>query len=72
MNTGYNTEVGCVVRWINVTAVDGEFTGISQNVGADGPGEPNKSYGMQGFMLEETDPLPTETSSWGGVKALFR
>ncbi len=53
-NTGYNTVNGYVARWTGITAADGSFTVISQNVGAAGPGEAKKSYGMEGFMLAET------------------
>jgi hypothetical protein len=62
MNTGYNTVLGYVIAWTAITAADGSFTVISQNVGAGGPGEPNKSYGMQAFALIQSDvsatPLP--------------
>jgi hypothetical protein len=34
MNTGYNTVNGCVVRWSGITASDGAFTVISENVGS--------------------------------------
>jgi len=54
-NTGYNTLNGYVARWTGITAADGSFTVRSSNVGAGGPGEPNKSYGMEGFMLREND-----------------
>jgi len=53
MNTGYNTTNGYVVAWTNISAADGSFTVRSENVGASGPGEPNKSYGFQGFVLKE-------------------
>ena len=52
-NTGYNTVNGYVARWTGITAVDGSFAVKSQNVGPGGPGEANKSYGMEGFMLRE-------------------
>lgn len=53
MNTGYNPVNSYVVRWTGITAVDGSFTVISENVGATGPDKPIKSFGMQGFMLAE-------------------
>lgn len=53
MNTGNNTVAGNVIRWTGITATDGSFTVISQNVGISGPGEIYKSYGMEGFMLSE-------------------
>lgn len=52
-NTGYNTVNGYVARWTGITAADGSFTARSENVGAAGPGEANKSYGMEGFTLVE-------------------
>jgi hypothetical protein len=55
-NTGYNTVNGYVARWTGITAADGTFTVRSENVGAGGPGEANKSYGMEGFMLAELEP----------------
>ncbi len=58
-NTGYNTVNGYVARWTGITAADGSFTVRSENVGAGGPGEPNKSYGMEGFMLAEAVPEPS-------------
>jgi len=58
-NTGYNTVNGYVAAWEGITAVDGSFSVLSQNVGLAGPGEPRKSYGMEGFMLEESDAQPT-------------
>ncbi len=68
-NTGYNTVNGYVARWTGITAADGSFTVISQNVGAGGPGEANKSYGMEGFMLAEAAvapavPEPTSIAVW--------
>ncbi len=62
MNTGYNTENGYVVRWTGITAADGSFTVRSENVGAGGPGEANKSYGMEGFMLAESVAVPEPAS----------
>ena len=54
-NTGYNTVNGYVARWTGIrSGADGSFSVRSENVGADGPGEPNKSYGMEGFMLVES------------------
>jgi hypothetical protein len=53
MNTGYNTVDGYVIGWTGITAADGSFTILSENVGAGGPGELRKSYGLQGFMLQE-------------------
>lgn len=53
-NTGYNTLNGYVASWTGITATDGSFTVRSENVGAGGPGEVRKSYGMEGFMLKET------------------
>jgi hypothetical protein len=61
MNTGYNTVNGYVIRWTGITAADGSFSVISQNVGAGGPGESIKSYGMEGFMLAEV-PEPATLS----------
>jgi len=40
MNTGYNTVNGYVVRWSGITASDGEFTVVSENVGQASPVEP--------------------------------
>jgi hypothetical protein len=62
MNTGYNTVSGYVVRWTGITAADGSFTVRSENVGAGGPGEANKSYGMEGFMLAEGAAIPEPAS----------
>jgi hypothetical protein len=59
MNTGYNTVNGYVARWTGITAADGSFTVKSENVGDGGPGEPYKSYGMEGFMLAEVPLSPT-------------
>jgi len=56
MNTGYNTEDGLVIAWTDTSSASGTFTVRSQNVGAAGPGEPYKSYGMQGFMFLELAP----------------
>ncbi len=53
LNTGYNTVNGYVIAWTDITAADGSFTVRSENVGAEGPGELYKSYGMQGFMFKE-------------------
>jgi hypothetical protein len=69
-NTGYNTVNGYVARWTGITAADGSFTVISQNVGVGGPGEPNKSYGMEGFMLVETAPIPAPGAALLGVIGL--
>lgn len=59
MNTGYNTLNGYVIKWTGITAADGSFTVVSRNVGAIGLGDPNKSYGMQGFSFEELTDNPT-------------
>ena len=75
-NTGYNTVNGYVARWTGITAADGSFTVRSENVGAGGPGEANKSYGMEGFMLREGDggmseiPEPTTLGLLGVVGVL--
>ncbi len=53
INTGYNTVNGYVVAWTDITAADGSFTVRSENVGVDGPGDENKSYGLQAFMFLE-------------------
>jgi len=53
MNTGYNTLTGYVVAWTDISAADGIFTVRSENVGAEGPGEPHKSYGLQAFVFIE-------------------
>ena len=70
-NTGYNTVNGYVARWTGITAADGSFTVISQNVGAGGPGEAIKSYGMEGFMLAEATPVaavvPLPAAAWIGM-----
>lgn len=58
MNTGYNTENGYVIAWSGISAADGSFTVRSENVGVGGPGEAYKSYGIQGFKLEETGNIP--------------
>jgi hypothetical protein len=55
MNTGYNTSTGDIIQWTGITAADGSFTVLSQNVGSGGPGELIKSYGIQGFRLTELD-----------------
>jgi len=75
MNTGYNTVNGYLVGWEGITAADGTFTILTQNVGVDGPGEAIKSYGMQAFMLEEYEggeiPEPTTVCLIGaGVAAM--
>ena len=44
---------GSAVCWKDIAASDGGFTVRSENVGVEGPGEPNKSYGLQGFMFKE-------------------
>ena len=62
-NTGYNTLNGYVARWTGITAADGSFTVRSENVGAGGPGEANKSYGMEGFYLAEGSPAVPEAAS---------
>ena len=56
MNTGYNTADGLVVAWTGISSAGGSVTIRSENVGAAGPGEPYKSYGLQGFMLVELAP----------------
>jgi hypothetical protein len=56
MNTGYNTVNGYVVKWTGISAADGSFTIRSENVGGEGPGEANKSYGMEGFYLVQKTP----------------
>lgn len=71
MNTGYNTVNGYVVRWTGITAADGSFTVISQNVGAGGPGEALKSYGMEGFLLAEVPVPPTVLLLASGLVALL-
>jgi len=62
----YNTLNGYVARWTGVTAADGSFTVISQNIGAGGPGESIKSYGMEGFMLAQV-PEPATMALLGLV-----
>jgi hypothetical protein len=71
MNTGYNTANGYVVRWTGITAADGSFTIMSQNVGAAGPGEPFKSYGMEGFLLAEIPVTPTVLLLASGLVGLL-
>ena len=77
MNTGYNTVLGAIIQWKQITAADGTFTVLSRNVGAAGPGESIKSYGLQAFRLTELDstlsqvPLPGALPLFGGVMALF-
>jgi hypothetical protein len=71
MNTGYNTVNGYVARWTGITAADGSFTVISENVGAGGPGEPIKSYGMEGFMLTEVPVSPTVLLLGSGLVGLL-
>jgi hypothetical protein len=67
-NTGYNTVNGYVARWTGITAADGSFTVRSENVGAGGPGEANKSYGMEGFMLAEVpEPATMALVGLGGL-----
>ncbi len=56
MDSGENTATGFVVVWTNIIAVDGIFTVRSENVSPGGPGEPNRSYELQGFMLKELSP----------------
>ena len=53
MNTGYNTVSGSVIAWAGITSSTGSFTVRSENVGAAGPGEQYKSYGLQAFVLVE-------------------
>ena len=72
-NTGYNTVNGYVARWSGITAADGSFAVISQNVGVGGPGEANKSYGMEGFMLVEVpEPMSLGLLALGGLGLLRR
>jgi hypothetical protein len=60
MNTGYNTVEGNVVKWTGIQpGTDGSFVVLSQNVGAEGPGESRKSYGLQGFILTQTSGAST-------------
>jgi hypothetical protein len=56
MNVGNNTAAGYVIAWTDITAADGSFTVRSENVGAAGPGDANKSYGFQAFMFLELAP----------------
>lgn len=49
----YNSVRGYVVAWTGITAADGTFTVRSENVGAEGPGEEYKAYGIQGFKFME-------------------
>jgi hypothetical protein len=73
MNTGNNTAAGRVIQWTGITAVDGSFTVISQNVGTSGPGELYKSYGMEGFMLAEVpEPATIGLLSLGALSLLRR
>ncbi len=73
MNTGYNTVNGYVVRWTGITAADGSFTVRSENIGTGGPGEANKSYGMEGFMLAEVpEPASLLLLSMGGPMLMKR
>ncbi len=58
MNTGYNTVNGYVIEWSGIYAADGSFTVRSENVGAAGPGNPYKSYGIQAFKLTEAEQIP--------------
>ncbi|MBI5663540.1 MAG: hypothetical protein HZC49_00410 [Nitrospirae bacterium] len=58
MNTGYNTVNGYVIGWTGISAADGSFTVRSENVGAAGPGDDYKSYGIQGFKLAEAGTVP--------------
>ncbi len=53
INTGYNNTNGHVAAWTDIVASDGVFTIRSENVGAEGPGEAYKSYGLIGFKLVE-------------------
>jgi hypothetical protein len=71
MNTGYNTILGYVVAWSGITAADGSFTILSQNVGAAGPGELIKSYGLQGFRLTQSDSGPSATVPLPATLPLF-
>jgi large repetitive protein len=70
-NTGYNTVNGYVARWTGITAADGSFTVISQNVGAGGPGDARRSYGMEGFMLAEVAAVPEPTTMIAGALLLL-
>ncbi|MBE0663458.1 MAG: hypothetical protein IH597_13440, partial [Bacteroidales bacterium] len=57
INGGFNTTEGNVVKWTGIqSGADGTFEVISENVGAEGPGDPKKSYGMQGFKLTQLTP----------------
>ena len=67
---GENTDNGYIVKW-SVTGAD-SFTVTSSNVGAAGPGNSLKGYGMQAFMLHEV-PEPASLALFGlGGLALLR
>jgi len=57
LNGGYNTEEGNVIKWTGIRCgADGTFTILSQNVGDEGPGDYERSYGLQGFKLIQITP----------------
>ena len=56
LNGGANTAAGDIVRWTGITAADGSFTMLSENL-RDINGKPY-GYGMQAFMLAESDGTP--------------
>ena len=70
MNTGYNTVLGYIIAWSGITAADGSFTIVSQNVGAGGPGDANRTYLIQGFELIQFD-NPVSSTPLPGALPLF-
>jgi hypothetical protein len=59
--TGDNTVNGYIVQWTGITAADGSFSILSQNVGLGGTGQDFRSYGMQAFRLTE---VPVPATVW--------
>ena len=59
LSTGFNTTLGLVARWTEITAADGQFSILSEWDITAGQGEANtKAYAMSGFKLEQIEPAP--------------
>ena len=71
-NTGYNTVDGYVAGWVGIAAADGSFTVRSENAYPWDPNKPNRSYGMEGFMLAEVPEPGTALFLAAGLAATRR